>query len=56
MAKGKTCSPPSQGITAPNCTPGTYNPINFMVFKPSNWMQGYIVSIRIDEKGLDPGL
>jgi hypothetical protein len=45
-----------KGITSPNCTPGTCNRINFMVFKPSDWTQGHVIGIRIDEKGLDPGL
>jgi hypothetical protein len=39
---------------APNCTPGTYNPINFTVLKPSDWTWGHIIGIRIDKKGLDP--
>jgi hypothetical protein len=41
-------------MAAPDCTPGTCNPVNFTVLKPCNWKQGHIVSIRIDGKGLDP--
>jgi hypothetical protein len=41
-------------ISAPDCTPGTCNPVHFTVLKPSDWTQGHIISIRIDGKGLDP--
>jgi hypothetical protein len=41
---------------APNCIPGTCNPVNFPVLKPSDWTQGHVIGIRIDEKGLDPRL
>jgi hypothetical protein len=44
-----------KGTAAPDCTPGTCNTVNFTVLKPSDWKQGHIVSIKIDEKGLDPG-
>jgi hypothetical protein len=40
---------------APIFTPGTCNPVNFTVLKPSDWTWGHIIGIRIDEKGLDPG-
>jgi hypothetical protein len=39
----------------PNCTPGTCNPVNFTVLKPSDWTQGHVIGIRINGKGLDPG-
>jgi hypothetical protein len=55
VAKGKIHSPPSQGIAAPDWTPGTCNPVNFTVLKPSHWTQGHVISIRTDGKGLDPG-
>jgi hypothetical protein len=41
---------------SPNCTPGTCNPVNFTVLKPSDWTWGHVIGIRIDEKDLDPGL
>jgi hypothetical protein len=44
-----------KGTAAPDCTPGTHNPINFTVLKRSDWEQGHIISIKIDGKGLDPG-
>jgi hypothetical protein len=44
-----------KGLAAPDCTRGTCNPANFTVFKPSDWTQGHVTSIRIDGKGLDPG-
>jgi hypothetical protein len=43
-----------KGTAAPNCTPGTCNPVNFTVLRPSDWTWGHIIGIRIDEKGLDP--
>jgi hypothetical protein len=43
-----------KGTAAPNCTPGTCNPVNFTVPEPSDWTQGQVIGIRIDEKGLDP--
>jgi hypothetical protein len=43
-----------KGTAAPDCASGTCKPINFTALKPSDWKQGYIVSIRIDGKGLDP--
>jgi hypothetical protein len=55
MAKSKIHSPLSQGIAAPDCTPGTCNPVNFTVLKPSDWKPGHVIIIRIDGKGLDPG-
>jgi hypothetical protein len=45
-----------KGKAAPNCTPGTCNPVNFTILKPSDWTQAHVIGIRIDEKGLDPGL
>jgi hypothetical protein len=44
-----------KGTAAPDCTSGTYNPINFIVLKPYDWKQGHAVSIRIDGKDLDLG-
>jgi hypothetical protein len=44
-----------KGTVAPNCTPGTCNPVNFTVLRPSDWTRGHVIVIRIDEKGLDPG-
>jgi hypothetical protein len=44
-----------KGIAAPDCTPGTCNPVYFPVLKPSDGIQGHVISIRIDEKGLDLG-
>jgi hypothetical protein len=29
-----------KGTAAPNCTPGTCNPVNFTAFKPSDWTLG----------------
>jgi hypothetical protein len=52
--KGQNTWPSHKGTAAPDCTPGTCNPVNFTVLKPSNWKQGHIISVRIDEKGLDP--
>jgi hypothetical protein len=43
----------TQGIPAPDCTPGTCSLVNFTVPKPSDWTQGHVVSIRLDGKGLD---
>jgi hypothetical protein len=44
-----------KGTAAPNCTPGTCNPVNFAVLKPSGWTQRHVIGIRIEEKSLDPG-
>jgi hypothetical protein len=44
-----------EGTAAPDCTRGTYNPVNFTVLRPSDWTWGHIIGIRIDGKGLDPG-
>jgi hypothetical protein len=55
MAKDRICSPPLQEDSCPDCTPGTGNPISFIVPKPSSWKQGHIVSIRTDGKDLEPG-
>jgi hypothetical protein len=41
--------------SCPDCTPGTCNPVNFTVLKPSDWTRGHVIGIRIDGKGLDPG-
>jgi hypothetical protein len=38
----------------PDCTPGTCNPVNFIILMPSDCEQRHILSIRIDGKGLDP--
>jgi hypothetical protein len=43
-----------KGTAAPDCTPGTCNPVNFTVLKPSDCKQGHKISIRVDEKVLDP--
>jgi hypothetical protein len=55
MGKVKTVPLLHKGTAAPNCTPGTYNPLNFTVLKPSDWTWGHVNGIRIDEKGLNPG-
>jgi hypothetical protein len=44
-----------KGKAAPDCTHGTYNPVNFTVLKPSDWTQEHIIGIKIDAKDLDPG-
>jgi hypothetical protein len=43
-----------KGSTNPNCSQSTCNSINFTVFKPSDWTQGQIISIRTDGQGFDP--
>jgi hypothetical protein len=40
-----------KGTTTLNCNQGTCNPVNFTVLKPSDWTQGQIISIRIDDQG-----
>jgi hypothetical protein len=45
-----------KGTAAPNCAPGTCNRVNFTVLKPSDWTQGHVIGIRIDEKDQDPGI
>jgi hypothetical protein len=45
----------TQGIPAPDCTPGTCSSVNFTVPKSSDWTQGRVDGIRMDKKGLDPG-
>jgi hypothetical protein len=54
MAWGYTLSPFQKGTTTPNCSQSNCNPINFTVLKPSDWIQGQIISIRIDGQGFDP--
>jgi hypothetical protein len=44
-----------KGLTASNCTFGTSNPENFTTLKSLDWEQSHIVSIKINEKGIDPG-
>jgi hypothetical protein len=44
-----------EGTAAPDCTPGTWNPVNFTVLQPSGWTRGRKISIRTDGKSLDPG-
>jgi hypothetical protein len=48
------CSPPSQGKAAPNYSCGSCNPVNFTVLKPPDYTREKVISIRINEKGLDP--
>jgi hypothetical protein len=43
-----------KGLTPPDCTLGTCNPINFPILKPSDWEKGLMVGIKINEKGYDP--
>jgi hypothetical protein len=30
-----------KGIAAPDCTPGTCNPVNFIILRPPDWTQGH---------------
>jgi hypothetical protein len=39
-----------KGTAAPNCTPGTSNPVNFTVLKPSDWKRGHIIGNQKDDK------
>jgi hypothetical protein len=45
-----------KGTSTPKCNQGTCKTVNFTVLKPSNWTQGQIISIKIDDQGLDPGV
>jgi hypothetical protein len=42
-----------KSTTTPNCSQGTCNLVNFTVLKPSDWTQGQIISIGIDDQGFD---
>jgi hypothetical protein len=43
-----------KGEATPDCTRDTCNHVNFTIPKPSDWTRGHVISIRKDEKGLNP--
>jgi hypothetical protein len=45
----------TKGTAAPDCTPGTWNPVNFTVLKTSDLTRGHIIVVKRDGKGFHPG-
>jgi hypothetical protein len=48
MAEGMHAALLHKGKAAPDCTHGTCNSVNFTVLKPSDWIQGKVINIKIN--------